>query len=523
MSAQQYPKSGSAASHPEEEDNRVRLEDVLPKDAPPWWKRKNLRTLNFLLLCPVLSSTISGYDSSMLNGLQSQTQWKVFFDYPKGYRLGNLSAAPTFGHIVGAWVAAFLSDRFGRKWTIGIGTSITIVGAIVQCFAQSYGAFFAARFVIGFGNTICINPSPSLLSELSYPTHRGFVTATYNIMWYSGAILAAWITYGTYWMGETNNWSWRIPSLLQASFPIMQIILLFFVPESPRYLIFKDRLEEARNILVKYHAEGDAEDPLVDFEFNEIFGAIQHEKTMKNVSYLVFFKKNNRLRLFISMMVPFMQQMSGNGLVSYYLSLVLNSIGIRTSPEQLVINGGLMIYNLGICIILNMFVTRFPRRKVFLTSTGLMCLVYILWTILSAINQQRNFEDPSLGKGVLALIFLFYFAYNIGLMGLPYVYLTEVLPYYLRSRGIGIALFTSGLCQLYNGYVNSIAMDAIEWKYYIVYCCVIFMEFLAVFFFFPETKGRTLEEVAEVFEGKNADVYQLTTMKKSDIVETEEV
>ncbi|KAK9476947.1 general substrate transporter [Lipomyces japonicus] len=491
-------------NHDENADERrnITLDDALPKNLPPWWRRRNLLLLNFLMICPIFSSTNIGFDGSMLNGLQAQTQWQTFFDHPKGLRLGHLSAAPTFGNIASFLVGGYISDRYGRRVALFIGASIVILGAAIQGAAQSYGMFFAARLLIGLGGTISIVPAPSLLSECAYPTHRSILTTSYNIMWYMGATIAAWITYGTYFMGEDSTWAWRIPSLLQGFFPLCQIIMCFFIPESPRYLIYQDRIDEARKFFVKYHAEGDNSSVLVDYELTEIIQTLQAEKALKQASYKAFLLPENRRRLFLCFMVPFMQQMSGNGLLSYYLSLVLTSIGITSAPQQLVINGGLMIYNWGIAIVLIGIVPRFGRRVLFLTSTASMFVIFVIWTVLSAINQERNFEQKSLGQGVLAMIFLFFFSYNIGLLGLPYLYMTEVLPYHLRSKGMAILQLAGALTSLYNGYVNSIAMDAISWRYYIVYCCVIGVEFLVVFFFFPETKAQTLEESTDLFNSQ---------------------
>ncbi|KAK7203445.1 general substrate transporter [Myxozyma melibiosi] len=482
------------------EHRDVTLEDVLPKDAPPWYRDSRLLLLNFLLLVPMFSSTGIGYDGSMINGLQAQSQWQDFFNHPTGYTLGHISCGPTYGMFVGVVPAGYIADKWGRKAGITTGATTMIIASAIQAAAQNYGMFLAARIIIGAGAVIAIVPSPSLLSELSFPTHRAVMTTAYNVLWYGGAILAAWITYGTYWMGESNTWSWRIPSLLQAFFPLCQLAMVYWLPESPRFLIFNDRIDEARAILTYYHANGNENSALVDFELSEIIAALEMEKQHKDVSFKVLFAKENRRRAFIAMMVPFMQQMSGNGLVSYYLSLILNSIGITTSSEQLVINGGLCIYNLGCATILIGLVPRFGRRFMFLSCLGSMLVIFVIWTILSAINQQRNFEQKSLGQGVLAMIFLYDLAYNIGLMGLPYLYLTEVLPYYIRSHGMSLGQFTTASVGVYQAYVNPIAMDAISWKYYIVYCCIIAGEFAVVFFFFPETKGATLEESTEVFD-----------------------
>ncbi|KAK7203832.1 general substrate transporter [Myxozyma melibiosi] len=499
----------------------VKLEDVLPKDSPPWYRDSRLLLLNFLLLVPIFSSTGIGYDGSMVNGLQAQSQWQTFFNHPTGYTLGHISCGPTYGTFIGVVPAQYIADKWGRRAGIMVGSTLMVIASAIQAASQNYGMFLAARILIGAGSVIGIVPAPSLLSELSFPTHRAFMTTAYNVMWYGGATLAAWVTYGTYWMGD-SNWSWRIPSLLQAFFPLCQLLLVFWLPESPRFLIFKDRIDEARKILVHYHAHGDESSALVDFELTEIIQALELEKQHKSVGFGVLFSKENRRRAFITGMVPFMQQMSGNGLVSYYLSLVLTSIGIKTSSRQLIINGGLCLYNWGISAIMIGFLPRFGRRRLFLICTSSMLVVFVIWTVLSAVNQQRNFEQKALGQGVLAMIFIYYLAYDIGLLGLPYLYLTEVLPYYIRSQGMAFGQFVTSCVGIYQSYVNPIAMDAISWKYYIVYCCIIACEFVIVFFTFPETKGATLEESTEAFDrGVRGGVrHQVKELELDDLDES---
>ncbi|KAK7203835.1 general substrate transporter [Myxozyma melibiosi] len=487
-------------SHQEHADGPPTLDDVIPHHSRPWYYTRSLLWLNFLLLVPILSSSATGFDSSMLNGLQSQTQWAEYFDHPSGYRLGHLSCGPTYGTILGVFPGGYIADRWGRKRGILVGALIAAAASAIQAASQSYGMFLAARVLIGVGSSIAIISSPSLLSELSYPTHRAAMTTAYNIMWYGGATLAAWVTYGTYWMGDSNQWSWRIPSVLQGFFPLCQLALVHWLPESPRFLIFHDRIDEARRILVAFHADGDEHSPLVDYELSEIIQTLELEKENKKLGFGVLFASENRRRAFIAVMMPFMQQMSGNGLVSYYLSLVLTSIGISSASEQLMINGCLCIYNWVIAIALINTVTKFGRRTLLLLSTSLMLLTFVLWTVLSALNEERQYQDKALARGVLAVIFLYYFAYNIGLLGLPYLYLTEVLPYYIRSQGLSLGQFTGACTGIYNAYINSIAMSAISWRYYTVYCAIIFFEFLTVFFMFPETKGATLEESSVAFE-----------------------
>lgn len=516
-----------------EGQNGEKLGSVLPDNPNPWYKTPHLLHLNFLILIISLTSTNTGYDGSLLNGFQSIPDWKTAMHEPTGAVLGGITNGVVFGVLISTTFAPWVADTFGRRNAITLGNAIMIIGTLVQAVTDTksngatskgpYAQFLVARIIIGVGNGLATTPSPSLIAELAYPTHRQLCTAFFNSNWYLGAIVAAWATFGT--RNVPNNWSWRIPTILQGLFPLMQISLIYLVPESPRFLISRGRSEEARAILLKYHAGGDEEfgGALVDFEMGEIQMAIEQEKIAAKFSYIALFQTpGNRKRMFLATVIGFAMQMSGNGLVSYYFSKVLDSIGITSTSRQLIFNGGLMIYNWGISMIINSFLfQRTTRRSCFITSTCAMLLTFVIWTILSAINQKRDFEDGSLGKGVLAMIFLYYLAYNWGLNGLPYLYLTEILPFTIRTKGTNFCVFIQQLCQVYNGFVNPIAMDAIEWKYYIVFCCILGCEVIVVFLTFEETSGRTLEEVAEVF-GESIEELDLNVLKLKALAEHKE-
>lgn len=481
------------------------LRDVLPTEGKPWYKQRHLILLNLCMIIPALSSTTNGFDGSLLNGLQSMEQWQMYFGHPTGTRLGSLANGTIFGQILAFPIVPWLCDHTGRRFPIFLGSALLVLGAILQAAAQNYGMFLASRMIIGFGGLIAVEPSPLLISELSYPTHRPVLTAYYNNLWYLGALVAAWVTYGTYFMGQNNSWAWRIPSLLQGFMPLLQVVFIYLLPESPRYLAFKGRHEEARKVLVKYHAGGDESSPLVDFEMKEITLQIEESKRTSGNGYKEFLKtKGNRHRLLLIILVPTFMQLSGNGLVSYYLHLILDSIGYTSAPAQLRINGGLMVYNFGISIILASLVEWAGRRRLFLLSTVGMLGSFIVWTVLSAINEQRNFQDTSLGSGVISMIFIFSAFYNMGFNGPPWLYVCEILPTHLRAKGVNIMQIAATCVLIFNGYANPVAMEAISWRYYIVYCCILVAEVTLVYFFFPETKGRSLEEVAFIFDGETA-------------------
>jgi MFS family permease len=99
----------------------------------------------------------------------------------------------------------------------------------------------------------------------------------------------------------------------------------------------------------------------------------------------------------------------------------------------------------------------------------------------------------------LAMIFVDSFFYGVAMQGLPYLYFTEIVPYYLRAKGLNIAYISMNVAIVFNGYVNPIAMDAIGWRYYIVWICLIATWLILAYILYPETKGRSLETVGEVF------------------------
>ncbi|KAJ0355405.1 hypothetical protein COL922a_014703, partial [Colletotrichum nupharicola] len=119
--------------------------------------------------------------------------------------------------------------------------------------------YLAGCILVGIGSGICNGACPLLITEVAHPDHRGKITTIYNTLWYLGAIVAAWSAFGTL-ENLTGDLQWRIPTALQAAMPGIQLAAIWLLPESPRWLISKGKLEQARNVLVKYHGNGDEND-----------------------------------------------------------------------------------------------------------------------------------------------------------------------------------------------------------------------------------------------------------------------
>lgn len=167
-----------------------------------------------------------------MNGLQSLDQWNEAFNYPTGGRLGLLNAIQNIGCLAAYPFSPYITDGLGRRSAILFGATLMVVATVLQTASHSVGMFIGARFLIGFGLTFAASAAPLLVTELAFPSQRAQATSMYNTLWYLGSIIAAWTTYGTFHI--PNSWAWRVPSALQGLPSVLQIALIWFVPESPR-------------------------------------------------------------------------------------------------------------------------------------------------------------------------------------------------------------------------------------------------------------------------------------------------
>ncbi|KAH6651694.1 general substrate transporter [Truncatella angustata] len=475
------------------------------EDKVPWYKKPNLRSLYFMLFptCMGIELT-SGFDSQMINALQIVPSWVSFFGNPQNELKGIISASYSLGAILSLPLVPIINDRLGRRWSIFLGSVTMVIGSIIQGFSVNVGMYIVARLILGFGIPTCIVSASALIGELAYPKERPIMTSLFNVSYFPGQILAAAICFGT--NNIASNWGWKIPSLLQMCPSLMQIAFVWFIPESPRWLITKDRSDEAYAILAKYHAEGDREAEFVKAEFAQMETTIHLELESSKKSWAdLFATKGMRRRLLVSCMLGLFTQWSGNTLISYYLGDLLSMIGRTDSVFKQQINVSLACWNLVVASIAASLVTRFRRRPMYLVCTCSLLVVYISWTIsmqqaMAAIERKE--KNPPSGIATIFFIYAYYPCYNIGYNALTYTYLVELWPYMERSMGIAAFQLFGRLSGFFTTFVNPIGLGNVKWRYLISYCCFLAFEICFVYFFFPETHGRTLEELAFLFEDK---------------------
>ncbi|KAF2458813.1 general substrate transporter [Lineolata rhizophorae] len=488
------------------------LTRIVEQDKVPWYKKKNLRVLYLLLFPACMGGELtSGFDSQNLNAVQIVDAWQEYFD-PSDSLLGFIGASYSLGSIISLPFIPLINDRFGRRWTILLASIVMCIGAIIQGCANGAAMYIVARVLLGFGIPPVVVAGSSLIGELSYPKERPIMTSLFNVTWFVGSILGAAITFGTMQLG--TNWGWRIPCLLQMWPSAMQILFIFTIPESPRFLISKDRHEEAHKILAKYHAEGDMESEFVRAEMAQIQSTLEIELEFSKRSWWEMVRAPGmRRRTIIASFLGLFTQWSGNTLISYYLNELLEIIGITDANAKGHINIANTCWSLFNGVIISLLVRRFRRRVMYMTCAISLLCVYVGWTI--TMERVLATGNSAVANAVLFWIFAYSPCYNIGYNALTYTFLVELFPFAQRARGITIFQFFGKCAGFFTTYVNPIGLNRITWKWLLTYCCWLAFEIVFIYFLFPETGGRTLEELAFLFEGKDrADKVTMVVEKQ---------
>lgn len=462
----------------------------------PW--SKAMWKLYGVLFIAYLCGMLNGFDGSLMGAINAMLPYQKHFGLDgAGASTGLVFAIYNIGALPAVVLTGPVNDYWGRRAGMFTGSCIIIVGTCIQAPAVNMGMFLTGRFLLGFGVSFCCVSAPCYVSELAHPKWRGTMTGLYNTMWYIGSIIASWTCYGTNYI--EGNGAWRIPIWLQLVSSIIVAGGAFFLPESPRWLVAQDRVDEARQILGKYHGEGREDHPIVNLQISEMYYQIQTDATDKrwwDYSGLVK-TRNARSRLICVLGMAFFGQWSGNSITSYYLPEMAKTAGIGDSKTQLELNG---IYPV-LCWLGAVFgarmTDRIGRRPLLLWSILFSSVCFAIITGATKIGVDKSNKMAS--NAAITFIYLFGIVFSFGWTPLQSMYIAETLNTETRAKGTAIGNFGSNVAGTVIQYGSGPAFSNISYYFYLVFVGWDLIEFVVIYFFFVETKDRTLEELDEVF------------------------
>ncbi|GAA5893444.1 hypothetical protein JCM8208_000802 [Rhodotorula glutinis] len=475
--------------------------DAAYKRSGPWWRDRGLVTLNLALLVIYITQTNNGYDSALISGYQAMQPWRADLGNPSPSKIGFLNLIAYATGLSTAPVAAYASDRWGRRLCLRYAAFTMVVGSVMgtcagEGNASAYGLFLGSRAVIGSGLAFAVIISPILLQELPHPSQRQTAASLFNTCYILGSIVAAWTIFGT--GNLSTSWSWRIPYIIQIGPALFALVAVFFVPESPRFHLGRGDEQACLDFLVRYHGNGE-ETELVRFEYEEMKDTLRKEREATQFGWSILWATSaNRRRTALVLWIGFCQCMSGQAIITFYYTSILSLVGLTDTQRVTGINGGLQIFNWMAALLGVWLVPRVPRRKLLMTA-WVGVLVSNVWLIVaSALYAQTGGK----GAGIAAVVavWLYDFFFNLVCGPLFFSYTAEVLPYNMRAKGMmANALLTKSL-SIFNSYVNSVALASIGWKYYLVYTILIIIQLVGWYVLAVNTNGLTLEEIALLFE-----------------------
>ncbi|KAJ7599054.1 general substrate transporter, partial [Mycena floridula] len=485
-------------------DNRIAVADVLQTEKPALLSKSMIR-LYCICAISYLISTLNGYDSSLMGAINAMKPYQETFHMTgDGSSTGIVFIIYNLGQIAAFPFCGLLADGLGRRHCIFIGCIFVLTGTAIQATANMMSQFMGGRFLLGFGAALACAAGPAYMVELAHPAYRGTMAGSTKMFFrYLGNILAGWTTYGSNKNFPSSSLAWRIPTAVQCAMPTLVAIFILFFPESPRHLISKGKKEEALAVLAKYHGAGNPQHPVVVLQYREIVDEMEANHT--NTAWWDFSELYNtraaRYRLLMVTGIGIFGQWSGNNVISYFMPEMFAQAGITNTNTQLLLNAINPIFSMAGAVYGACLLDKMGRRFMLLGAIIAALVTYIMLTAFTA--QAIQHPGSNLSIGVIVSIYLFGIGFSWGMTPLQALYPVECLTNRTRAKGNGANFLILNIALVLNTYGISVGIQKIGWHIYLVYIGWLVVELFCVYFFFVETKGRTLEELTEVFESPN--------------------
>lgn len=364
---------------------------------------------------------------------------------------------------------------------------------IIQATPFSLGQLIAGRVITGLGVGGFTATVPMYVSEASSAESRGRMVLLQGFFAIGGVALATWVEFGMYYAGN-NEASWRFPIAFQAVFAIVVVSTILFLPESPRWLAKVGREEESANTLARLEdVSVDSEHVAQELEIIHQSLDGQGNADAADLSTNPFARVNIH-RTLLAVGVNILAQMTGVNIITFYSDSILESDLHYSGTIARIISGCLQIWQVLAAGLAVLLIDRFGRRPLLVGAATGMTIAQACLAGLSSDLTNHGAASASLFFYFLAL-----FCFPIGLFLVPFMYAAEIAPLRIRAKVTAMSAAANWIFSFVLAEVSPTGFATISWRYYIVYACISAFALLVFYFLCPETKGRTLEEIEEIF------------------------
>ncbi|KAI5371185.1 putative major facilitator, sugar transporter, major facilitator superfamily [Septoria linicola] len=493
---------------------------------PSYWGT-NGRMLGMLITAVATTDfLLFGYDQGVMSGIIASPAFVGDFPEVDGDSTyeGFVVSIYAVGCFLGACFILTFGDKLGRRNSIFLGATIMIIGVIIQlaCVPPNSGAtaqFIIGRCITGIGNGINTSTVPTYQAECSKSHNRGKLICIEGGNVAIGTLIAYWIDYGCLY--GPDDMVWRFPIAFQCVFAAIVIVLMLRLPESPRWLLTHDRQEEAATVLAAL--DGQSRDSVeVRTHMAVILESIRaagHKGGVTPFSALLTNGKTQHFRrLVLGASSQMMQQLSGCNAVIYYFPILFQDV-VGVSHNMALLLGGINMVVYSIFATTSWFaVERLGRRKLFLIGTVGQCLSMVL--VFGALIPGTE----SAAKGAAVGLFTYIAFFGATWLPLPWLYPAEVNPLKTRAKANAVSTVANWLWNFFIVMITPVLIDSIGWGTYLFFAVLNAIFFPIIYFFYPETSQRTLEEIDLIFaKGYTEKMNYVTAAKLLPRMTQEEI
>ncbi|KAB8236867.1 sugar porter family MFS transporter [Aspergillus alliaceus] len=493
-----------------------------------------------------LGGLLFGYDQGVVSGVITMESFgarfpRIYSDSGfKGWFVSTLLLAAWFGSLINGPIA----DRLGRKLSMNVAVAIFVVGSAIQCGAVNIPMLFIGRAIAGLAVGQLTMIVPLYISEVSIPDIRGGLVVLQQLSITIGILVSYWIDYGTNYIGGTrcapsipytghtkntltfnpytdvppsgctgqSEASWRLPLAIQILPALILGLGITFFPDSPRWLLMKERDDDAITALSELRRQA-RESPQLIHEYLEIKASIMLESAFArdhfpNLSgvqlhaaqYMSFLTTWARFkRLAIGCCVMFFQQFMGCNAMIYYAPTIFGQLGLDGNTTSLLATGVYGIVNCLSTLPALFLIDKIGRRILLMSGAVGTCISLVIVGALIGAYGSDLINHRSAGWAGIAFIYIYDINFSYSFAPIGWVLPSEIFNLSIRSKAISITTSATWMCNFIIGLITPDMLDSITWGTYIFFAAFCLLALAFTYFCIPETRGKTLEDMDLIF------------------------